>query len=60
MIKFISLNIKYIDCQLILKLVKILKKIEIKDKLFEIVINNTSNNNIFKNKFDKTLNWQEF
>jgi len=60
LIKFISLNIKYIDCQLILKLVKILKKIEIKDKLFEIVINNTSNNNIFKNKFDKTLNWQEF
>jgi len=56
LIKFISLNIKYIDCQLILKLVKILKKIEIKDKLFEIVINNTSNNNIFKNKFDKTLN----
>ena len=39
-----------------LKLVKISKKLKIKNKLFKIVINDTSNNNIFKNKFDKTLN----
>ncbi len=43
-----------------LKLVKILKSFEIKDKFLEVVINNTSNNNIFKNKFDKILNRQEF
>jgi len=39
-----------------LKLVKILKSFEIKDKLFEIVINNASNNDILKNKFEKILN----
>ncbi len=43
-----------------LKLVKILKFFEIKNKLFEIVINNASNNNILKNKLDKILNRQEF
>ncbi len=39
-----------------LKLVKILKFFEIKDKFLKIVINNASNNNILKNKFDKILN----
>ncbi len=43
-----------------LKLIKILKFFEIKDKLFEIVINNASNNNILKNKLEKILNRQEF
>ncbi len=43
-----------------LKLVKILKSFEIKDKLLKIIINNASNNNIFKNKLDKILNQQEF
>ncbi len=43
-----------------LKLVKILKSFEIKDKLLEIVINNASNNNIFKNKLNKILNRQKF
>ncbi len=43
-----------------LKLIKILKFFKIKDKFFEIVINNTSNNNIFKNKLNKILNRQEF
>ncbi len=43
-----------------LKLIKILKFFEIKDKLFKIVINITSNNNILKNKLNKILNRQEF
>jgi len=43
-----------------LKLVKILKSFEIKNKFLEIVINNASNNNIFKNKLKKILNRQEF
>ena len=60
MIKFISFNIKYIDCQLILKLINILKFFKIKDKLLKIIINNISNNNTFKNKLNKILNQQEF
>ncbi len=39
-----------------LKLIKILKFFEIKDKFFKIVINNASNNDIFKNKLNKILN----
>jgi len=39
-----------------LKLIKILKFFEIKDKLFKIVINNASNNNTLKNKLEKILN----
>jgi len=43
-----------------LKLIKILKFFEIKDKLFKIVINNASNNNTLKNKLEKILNRQKF
>jgi len=39
-----------------LKLIKILKSFKIKNKLFEIIINNASNNNILKNKLEKILN----
>ncbi len=39
-----------------LKLIKILKFFEIKDKLLEIIINNASNNDILKNKLKKILN----
>ncbi len=39
-----------------LKFIKILKFFKIKNKLFEIVINNISNNSIFKNKLNKVLN----
>ncbi len=39
-----------------LKLIKILKSFEIKDKFFGIIINNANNNNIFKNEFKKTSN----
>ncbi len=39
-----------------LKLIKILKFFEIKDKFLEIVINNASNNDIFKKKLEKILN----
>ena len=43
-----------------LKLVKILKSFEIKNKFFKIVINNARNNNILKNKLNKILNQQKF
>jgi len=39
-----------------LELIKILKFFEIKKKLFEVVINNASNNDTLKDKFDKVLN----
>ncbi len=43
-----------------LKFVKILKSFKIKDKLFEIITNNASNNDTFKNKLKKTLNRRKF
>jgi len=42
-----------------LELIKISKFFEIKKKFLEVVINNTSNNNTFKNKFNKVLNRRE-
>ncbi len=38
-----------------LKLLKILKFFKIKDKLFDIIINNASNNNTLKDKLEKAL-----
>ncbi len=42
-----------------LKLIKILKFFEIKNKFLEVVTNNTSNNNTFKDKLNRVLNRQE-
>ncbi len=39
-----------------LKLIRILKFFKIKNKFFEIVINNASNNNTLKDKFNRVLN----
>ncbi len=39
-----------------LKLIRILNFFKIKNNFFKIVINNTSNNNTFKDKFNKVLN----
>jgi len=58
-IEFTSLDIKYIDRQLILELIKILKFFKIKKKFLEIIIDNASNNDTFKDKFDKVLNRRE-
>jgi len=38
------------------ELFKILNIYNIKDKLFDVVINNASNNDILKEKLEKTLN----
>jgi len=43
-----------------LELIKILKFFKIKDKLLNIVTNNTSNNNTLKDKLERALNRQEF
>jgi len=39
-----------------LKLTKILKFFKVKDKLFDVIINNASNNNILKDKLKRILN----
>jgi len=39
-----------------LKLIKILKFFKIKNKSFDIVINNVSNNNTSKDELEKALN----
>ena len=60
LIKFTSLNIEHINHQLIMKLMKILKNYVIKNKLFKIVINNASNNNILKEKLKKIMSHCKF
>ena len=59
-IKFTSFDIEHIDCQLMMKLMKILKNYAIKNKLFEIVINNVSNNSILKEKLEKIMSHRKF
>ncbi len=60
LIEFTSLDIEHIDCQLMMKLMKILKNYAIKNKLFEIVIDNASNNSILKEKLEKIMSHREF
>ena len=43
-----------------MKLMKISKNYVIKNKLFEIVINNVSNNSILKEKLEKIISCREF
>jgi len=60
LIEFTSLDIEHIDRQLMIELMKILKNYAIKNKLFEIVINNASNNSILKEKLEKIMSRREF
>ncbi len=59
-IEFTSFDIEHIECQLMIKLMKILKNYIIKNKLFKVVINNASNNSILKEKLEKIINHHEF
>ncbi len=59
-IEFTSFNIEHIECQLMMKLMKILKNYAIKNKLFEVVIDNASNNSILKEKLEKIISHHEF
>jgi hypothetical protein len=43
-----------------MKLIKNLKNFIIKNKLFDIVINNASNNDTLKDKLEKTMNHHKF
>jgi len=42
-----------------LKIIKILKFFKIKNKLFEVIINNISNNDTLKDELNKVLNRQK-
>ena len=51
-----SFQVEHINCYLIQELLKILNIYNIKNKLFDVVTNNASNNNTLKEKLKKTLN----
>jgi len=56
LIEFTSLQVKHIDHYLMQELFKILNIYNIKNKLFNVVINNASNNDTLKKKFERVLN----
>ena len=60
LIEFFTLNIIYEDIYLLIELIKFLNFFEIKKKLFEVIIDNASNNNILKNKLKRVMNRQDF
>jgi len=60
LIEFTSLDIEHIEHQLMMKLMKILKNYIIKNKLFEIIIDNVSKNSILKEKLERIMSRCEF
>jgi len=55
-IEFTFLQVEHIDHHLIQKLFKILNIYNIKNKFFDVVINNASNNDTLKKKLEEALN----
>jgi len=55
LIEFTSLQVEHTDRHLMQKLFKILNTYNIKNKLFDVVINNASNNDTLKKKFERAL-----
>ncbi len=58
LIEFTSLQVEHTDCYLMQKLFKILNIYNIKNKLFNVVIDNASNNDTLKKKLERALNWR--
>ncbi len=58
-IKFTSFQVEHIDRHLMQKLFKILNIYNIKNKLFNVVINNASNNDTLKKKLERALNQRD-
>ena len=54
-IEFTSFQVKHTDHHLMQKLFKILNTYNIKNKLFDVVINNASNNDTLKKKLERAL-----
>jgi len=59
LIEFISLQVKHIDHHLMQKLFKILNTYNIKNKLFDVIIDNASNNDTLKKKFERVLSQRD-
>ncbi len=56
LIEFTSLQVEHTDHHLMQELFKILNTYDIKNKLFDVVINNASNNDTLKKKLERVLN----
>jgi hypothetical protein len=56
LIEFTSLQVEHTDHHLMQKLFKILNIYNIKTKLFDVVIDNASNNDTLKKKLERVLN----
>jgi len=59
LIEFTSLEVEHIDCHLMQELFKILNIYDIKNKLFDVVTDNASNNDTLKKKLERALNWRD-
>ncbi len=58
-IEFTSLPVEHTDHHLMQELFKILNTYNIKNKLFNVVINNASNNDILKKKLERMLSQRD-
>ena len=55
LIEFSIFNIIYDDAQLLIELIKILNFFKIKNKFFEVIIDNASNNSILKEELKRAI-----
>ena len=60
LIEFAPLDVTHFDTHLLNELMKILTRFDIKDKLFEVVIDNVDNNSTLKDELKKTMNRRDF
>jgi len=56
LIEFTSFEVEHINYHLMQKLFKILNTYNIKNKLFDVVTDNASNNDTLKKKLERALN----
>ncbi len=59
LIEFTFLEVKHTDHHLMQKLFKILNTYDIKNKLFDIITDNASNNKTLKKKLERALNQRD-
>ncbi len=59
LIEFTSLQVEHTDHHLMQELFKILNTYNIKNKLFDVVINNASNNDTLKKKLERVLSQRD-
>ena len=59
LIEFTSLQVEHTDHHLMQELFKILNTYNIKNKLFDVVIDNVSNNDTLKKKLERVLSQRD-